>query len=81
MWIFVIRGDRPKKKRVGIVRSPRGLGALVPSEPSKINLKIESFVFSISLAILVAFSRNRSSSVRGIFGKGLKQIFNIHEYN
>lgn len=70
-----------RRKELALFVAPRGLGALVPSEPSKINLKIESFVFSISLAILVAFSRNRSSSVRGIFGKGLKQIFNVHEYN
>lgn len=70
-----------ERKELALFVAPRGLGTLIPSEPSKINLKIESFVFSICLAILVAYSRNRSSSVRGIFGKGLKQIFNVQEYN
>ncbi|KAG5417428.1 hypothetical protein I9W82_005062 [Candida metapsilosis] len=70
-----------RRKELALFVAPRALGTLIPSEPSKINLKIESFVFSISLAILVAYSRNRSSSVRGIFGKGLKQVFNVQEYN
>ncbi|KAI5958106.1 hypothetical protein KGF57_002914 [Candida theae] len=70
-----------RRKELALFVAPRGLGTLIPSEPSKSNLKIESFVFSICLAILVAYSRNKSSSVRGIFGKGLKQIFNVQEYN
>ena len=41
---------------------------------NKENLAIESIVFSIGLAVLVAYSKNRASSVRGIFGKGLKQV-------
>ncbi|KAI5951686.1 hypothetical protein KGF54_004761 [Candida jiufengensis] len=70
-----------RRKELGLFVAPRGLGTFIPSEPSKRNLRIESIVFSISLAVLVAYSRSRSSSVRGIFGKGLKQIFNVNTYN
>ncbi|KAI5964849.1 uncharacterized protein KGF55_001919 [Candida pseudojiufengensis] len=70
-----------RRKELALFVAPRGLGTLVSSEPSERNLRIESIVFSISLAILVAYSRSKSSSVRGIFGKGLKQIFNVNTYN
>ncbi|EDK42630.1 conserved hypothetical protein [Lodderomyces elongisporus NRRL YB-4239] len=69
-----------RRKELALFVAPRGLGTLVPSEPTDRNLKIESFVFSISLAVLVAYSRNQASSVRGIFGKGLQQVFNIGSY-
>ncbi|EMG45533.1 hypothetical protein SBY92_004969 [Candida maltosa Xu316] len=69
-----------RRKELALFVAPRGLGTLVPSEPTKKNLAIESIVFSISLAVLVAYSKNNSSSVRGIFGKGLKQVFNIQSF-
>lgn len=66
-----------RRKELALFVAPRGLGTLVPLEPTKKNLAIESIVFSIGLAVLVAYSKNRASSVRGIFGKGLKQVFVI----
>lgn len=66
-----------RRKELALFVAPRGLGTLVPLEPTKRNLIIESFVFSVSLAVLLAYSKNNSMSVRGIFGKGLKQVFNI----
>ncbi|CAK9435582.1 uncharacterized protein LODBEIA_P03090 [Lodderomyces beijingensis] len=70
-----------RRKELALFVAPRGVGTLVPTEPSTRNLRIESIVFSIGLAVLVAYSRNKSSSVRGIFGKGLKQVFHIQSYN
>ncbi|KAI3405881.2 hypothetical protein KGF56_001489 [Candida oxycetoniae] len=69
-----------RRKELALFVAPRGLGTLIPSEPSKENLRIESIIFSISLAILVAYSKNKTSSVRGIFGKGLEQVFHIKSY-
>ncbi|KAK6465522.1 hypothetical protein DFJ63DRAFT_310611 [Scheffersomyces coipomensis] len=70
-----------RRKELALFVAPRALGTFVPTEASKINLKIESLVFSVSLAVLVAYSRSDPSKVRGIFGKGLKQVFNIGSYN
>ncbi|ODV77634.1 uncharacterized protein CANTADRAFT_56314 [Suhomyces tanzawaensis NRRL Y-17324] len=69
-----------RRKELALFVAPRALGTFVPSEPSKINLKIESLVFSLSLATLVAYSRSDASKVRGIFGKGLQQVFRISSY-
>ncbi|KAG7662366.1 uncharacterized protein J8A68_004137 [[Candida] subhashii] len=69
-----------RRKELALFVAPRALGTLVNLEPTKENLKIESIAFSIGLAILVAFSKNSPTTVRGIFGKGLKQVFNIDYY-
>ncbi|RCK60645.1 hypothetical protein Cantr_08113 [Candida viswanathii] len=66
-----------RRKELALFVAPRGLGTVVPLEPTKRNLLIESVVFSLSLAVLLAYSKNNAKSVRGIFGKGLKQVFNI----
>ncbi|KAK6201368.1 uncharacterized protein RJT21DRAFT_120422 [Scheffersomyces amazonensis] len=66
-----------RRKELALFVAPRALGTFVPSTPSAINLKLESLVFSVSLAILVAYSRNSPAKVRGIFGKGLRQVFHI----
>ena len=46
-----------RRKELALFVAPRGLGTLVPLEPTKKNLAIESIVFSIGLAVLVAYSR------------------------
>ncbi|KAG2731523.1 hypothetical protein G9P44_005110 [Scheffersomyces stipitis] len=66
-----------RRKELALFVAPRGLGTLVPTEPSEINLRIEAIVFSFSLAVLVAFSKKDPKSVRGIFGKGFQQVFKI----
>lgn len=46
-----------RRKELALFVAPRGLGTLVPLEPTKRNLIIESFVFSVSLAVLLAYSK------------------------
>lgn len=70
-----------RRKELALFVAPRGLGTLVNLEPTERNLQIESIAFSIGLAVLVAYSKNSPATVRGIFGKGLKQVFNIDYYN
>ncbi|KAK6457581.1 uncharacterized protein RJT20DRAFT_125361 [Scheffersomyces xylosifermentans] len=69
-----------RRKELALFVAPRALGTLVPSEPSAKNLRIETLVFSLSVAVLVAFSKKDPKSVRGIFGKGFKQIFDVDLY-
>ncbi|RLV90779.1 hypothetical protein JA1_004359 [Spathaspora sp. JA1] len=69
-----------RRKELALFVAPRGLGTMVPVDATTENLQIESIVFSISLAILVAYSKSKPSTVRGIFGKGLKQVFSIDYY-
>lgn len=66
-----------RRKELALFVAPRALGTLVSAEPTPKNLKIESLVFSLSMAVLVAYSKNDALKVRGIFGKGLKQVFNL----
>lgn len=68
-----------RRKELALFVAPRALGTLIPTESPK-NLRIERIVFSISMALLVAYSKSDSQKVRGIFGKGIQQIFNVHEY-
>ncbi|CAI5757312.1 unnamed protein product [Candida verbasci] len=70
-----------RRKELALFVAPRGLGTLISSEINPRNMKIESLVFSISLAVLVAYSKYKASNVRGIFGKGLTQVFNINPLN
>lgn len=69
-----------RRKELALFVAPRAVGTLISAEPSERNLKIESVVFAISMAILVAFSRRDALKVRGIFGKGLEQVFSISSY-
>lgn len=69
-----------RRKELALFVAPRALGTIIPLEPTLRNLKIESVVFSISLAVLVAYSKANPKLVRGIFGKGLKQVFSIDSY-
>lgn len=73
--------DTPqRRKELALFVAPRGVGTLVSAEPTPRNLRIESVVFAISMAILVAYSRRDARKVRGIFGKGLDQVFSISSY-
>lgn len=69
-----------RRKELALFVAPRALGTVIPLEPTLRNLRIESVVFSISLAVLVACSKSDPKNVRGIFGKGLKQVFSIDSY-
>lgn len=73
--------DTPqRRKELALFVAPRAVGTLVSAEPSKRNLRIESVVFAISMAILVAYSRRDALKVRGIFGKGLDQVFSFSSH-
>lgn len=76
--LFVERVQR--RKELALFVAPRALGTIVPLEPTLKNLRIESIAFSISMAVLIAYSKANPNSVRGIFGKGLKQVFSIDSY-
>ncbi|EGW35235.1 uncharacterized protein SPAPADRAFT_58439 [Spathaspora passalidarum NRRL Y-27907] len=69
-----------RRKELALFVAPRGLGTLVSADATTENLQIESIVFSVCLAILVAYSKSKPSTVRGIFGKGLNLVFNIDYY-
>lgn len=69
-----------RRKELALFVAPRALGTLISSKPSKLNLQIEAIAFSISMAILVAFCKKDPTSVRGIFGKGVQQVFNVNNY-
>ncbi|CUM67868.1 uncharacterized protein PRCAT00005577001 [Priceomyces carsonii] len=69
-----------RRKELALFVAPRALGTIVPSEASERNLNIETFAFALSLAILVAYSRRDPRKVRGIFGRGLQQVFNRSYY-
>ena len=69
-----------RRKELALFVAPRALGTIIPNEPSLKNLRIESIVFSVSMAVLVAYSKSDATSVRGVFGKGLKQVLSIDRY-
>lgn len=64
-----------RRKELSLFVAPRALGTLVPSEPTKFNLRVERIVFALSFMILSTFAKQDPSKVRGIMGKGLGSIF------
>lgn len=73
--------DSPsRRKELALFVAPRALGTVVSAEPTRKNLRIESLVFSISMAVLVAYLKSDPKKVRGIFGKGLPQVFTIPDW-
>lgn len=73
--------DTPqRRKELALFVAPRAAGTLVSPEPTERNLRIESLVFAISMAIIVVYSRKDARKVRGIFGKGLEMVFSISQY-
>ncbi|CAK9435424.1 uncharacterized protein LODBEIA_P01510 [Lodderomyces beijingensis] len=52
------------------VIAPKALGTLLDSTPSEKNLWMETIVFSVSFAILVAYARSNPARLRGLIGKG-----------
>lgn len=69
-----------RRKELALFVAPRALGTIVSAEPTPKNLRVESVVFSLSMAVLVAYLKSDPKKVRGIFGKGLPQVFNIPDY-
>lgn len=69
-----------RRKELALFVAPRALGTIIPTASSVKNLRYESIAFSVSMAVLVAYSKNDPKSVRGIFGRGLKQVFSIDSY-
>lgn len=63
-----------RRKELALFVFPRAIGTLVPAASSERNLLIERLVFSLSMAVLVAYSKRSPSKVRGLFGKGLKAV-------
>lgn len=73
--------DTPqRRKELALFVAPRAVGTLVSAELSERNLRIEAVVFAISMAVIVAYSRQDARKVRGIFGKGLETVFSIPSY-
>ncbi|ODQ77551.1 hypothetical protein BABINDRAFT_67329 [Babjeviella inositovora NRRL Y-12698] len=82
---------KQRQKELALFCAPKALSALLPpilkpqfdlgdretKEPvdNKAELEIEALVFSFSFAVLVAFSKQNPEKIRGIFGKGLQQVF------
>lgn len=64
-----------RRKELSLFVAPRALGTLVPSEPTKFNLRIERIAFALSFMILSSYAKQDPSKVRGIMGKGLESIF------
>lgn len=69
-----------RRKELALFVAPRAMGTFVPSTPTKLNMMVERVVFSLSMAVLVAYSKSNPKNVRGIFGKGLQQVFHIQSY-
>lgn len=67
--------NQQRRKELSLFVAPRALGTLVPSEPTKLNLRIERVVFALSFMTLASFAKQDPSKVRGIMGKGLGAIF------
>lgn len=67
-----------RRKELALFVFPRAIGTLVPTEATPKNLLLERLVFSLSMAVLVAFCKRSPSKVRGIFGKGLRAVITIN---
>lgn len=73
--------DTPqRRKELALFVAPRAVGTLVSAELSERNLRIEAVVFAVSMAVIVAYSRQDARKVRGIFGKGLEMVFSLASY-
>lgn len=73
--------DTPqRRKELALFVAPRAVGTLVSAKPTEKNLRIESVVFALSMAIVAAYCRRDARKVRGIFGRGLEMVFSISQY-
>lgn len=69
-----------RRKELALFVAPRALGTVVPTENSKLYLQMEAIVFAMSFSVLVAYSKFAPQKIRGLFGLGFKQIFNVDYY-